>query len=61
MYNYLFDDLNKVFNEMIRGSKETTKNVKNYILVDVLENEEGYLVDASIPGIKKENIELNYQ
>lgn len=60
MFNYLFDDLNKAFNEMARNSKENNRNIKNYIFVDAIENEDGYLVEAAIPGIKKENIELNY-
>lgn len=60
MYNNIFDEFAKVINEMTRDTKEAMKNVKNYILVNALENEDAYLVEAAIPGVKKENISMNY-
>ena len=60
MYNNFFDEFAKVLNEMTQDTKEATKNVKNYILMNVVENEDEYQVEAAIPGVKKENINMNY-
>lgn len=60
MYNNFFDEFAKVLNEMTQDTKEAIKNVKNYILMNVVENEYEYQVEAAIPGVKKENINMNY-
>lgn len=60
MYNNFFDEFAKVLNEMTQDTKEAIKNVKNYILMNVVENEDEYQVEAAIPGVKKENINMNY-
>ncbi len=60
MYNSFFDEFAKALNEMTRETKEAMKNVKNYILVNAIENDDAYLVEAAIPGVKKEDIDMNY-
>lgn len=60
MFNDLFDELNKMFNEVNGEAKEAVKNVKSYITVNAKENEDAYLVEAAIPGVNKEDIAINY-
>ncbi len=52
-FNDLINDFDKVFTE-------ASKNVKNNIYVDVEQNQDGYIVEASIPGVRKEDIKLDF-
>lgn len=61
MMNDIFDELNKVFGEASRQAEEAYKNVKNPILVNVKENDDAYFVEASLPGVTKEEVAMNYQ
>lgn len=60
MYNSFFDEFTKMLNDMTRDTKEAMKNVKNYVLVNAVENNDAYLVEAAIPGVKKEDIKIDY-
>lgn len=60
MYNSFFDEFTKMLNDMTRDTKEAMKNVKNYVLVNAVENDDAYLVEAAIPGVKKEDIKIDY-
>ena len=52
----LFNELDKIFKDMnIAMSEEFNKNP---IFINVSENEEEYEVNALIPGVKKENLEV---
>ena len=52
----LFNELDKIFNDMNIAMSEGFN--KNPIFINVSENEEEYEVNALIPGVKKENLEV---
>lgn len=60
MFNDLFEELNRAFGDVTKEAKEASKNVKNFILVNAIENDDAYLVEAALPGVKKENVMINY-
>lgn len=60
MINNLFDELNSFFDEVSKGAKEAQKKAKGIISVNVRKNDEGYLVEAFLPGVKKEDVSINY-
>ena len=60
MFNDVFEELNKVFDEVSKGALEAQKKARGLIALNVKKNNDGYVVEASIPGIKKEDISMNY-
>lgn len=60
MFNDIFDELNKVFNDVSNGVKEAQKRGRGFIAVDVRKDNDGYLVEAALPGVKKEDVSINY-
>lgn len=57
----MYNNLNDLINEFDKVFAQASKNVKNSIYVDVLENEDGYKVLASLPGVRKEDIVLDIE
>ena len=60
MFNDVFEELNKVFDEVSKGALEAQKKARGLIALNVKKNNDGYVVEASLPGIKKEDISMNY-
>ena len=60
MFNDIFDELNRVFNDVSNGVKEAQKRGRGFIAVDVRKDNDGYLVEAALPGVKKEDVSINY-
>lgn len=52
----LFDELERVFNQPV-----TRWNNQWSVSLDVAENEDGYIVKASLPGIKADDVELTLE
>ena len=60
MFNDIFDELNRVFNDVSNGVKEAQKRGRGFIAVDVRKDNDGYLVEAALPGVTKEDVSINY-
>ena len=53
MFNDVFEELNKVFDEVSKGALEAQKKARGLIALNVKKNNDGYVVEASLPGIKR--------
>jgi HSP20 family protein len=51
--------MNRMFEEPMYSSAEWDENVWD-LPVDVMENEDGYVVKASIPGVNPDDLEITY-
>lgn len=57
----LFEELSKAFEDVSTYAQDLTKKARGYIAVNVSEDEVGYTVEAALPGVKKEDVVINYQ
>lgn len=63
-FNYLQEQINRMFNESMRLSPGSTSalNADNWgPSVDIHENPESYEIEADLPGMKKEDINIDLQ
>lgn len=56
----MYNEINELFNEMNKAFECAYKEIKNPILVDVIKGESSYEVNASLPGVKKEDVKLTF-
>ena len=59
--NTILNELNRLFGEVEIHSNEILKKAKTPILVNVSEDSNIYTVEAALPGVKKENIEIQIE
>ena len=57
----MYNEINELFNEMNKAFECAYKEIKNPILVDVIKGESSYEVNASLPGVKKEDVKLTFE
>ena len=57
----MYNEINELFNEMTKAFEGISKKVKNPILLDVIKNEDSYIVLASLPGVNKEDVKLSIE
>lgn len=55
----MYDFYDELFNEFLPGPHERGPKF-NFLRSDVIETDDGYILKIDIPGVKKENIKLNY-
>ena len=62
-FDSMFDDLFNVsnaFNNSLIPSQGFTKNTFGAFRVDVVDNENEYIIEAEMPGVDKESVSLDY-
>lgn len=52
-----FDDMFSMMDDFFKTPDKVVRKFK----LDVIKNEEAYLVEAEIPGVKRENIEIDFE
>lgn len=57
----LFEELSKAFEDVSTYAQDLTQKARGYIAVNVCEDTEGYKVYAALPGVKKEDVIINYE
>lgn len=57
----MYNEINDLFNEMGKAIESAYKEIKNPILVDVVKNDNEYVVYATLPGVQKEDVNLAFE
>lgn len=54
-------EIDQIFNGMYPGAEEDAETMQWTPRVDLSETDDAYLIHMDVPGIKREDLEINYQ
>ena len=52
--------LNDVLNDLFQGETWTNFKANNFMLTDIEETNDGYILNMNLAGVKKENVNISY-